>query len=212
MAKKYEFHKEFSLYPVSAIQALNLGEMYYYTGKPCGKNHLSPRYASSGNCVQCIADSRGKVEINIRGKSSIRNQQDQKLAENAHSNGFTTYHSITKCPKGHYERFVTTNNCAECSKNSCAKRSKASKWSRIKKEYGITEEDFNKLINLQNNKCSICKGELNNKNTHIDHCHKTGKVRSLLCNKCNQAIGLFNENLEKIESAINYLRIHNGIT
>jgi len=44
----------------------------------------------------------------------------------------------------------------------------------------------------------------------IDHCHSTKKVRGLLCNKCNQAIGLFGENEEKLNSAINYLRAQNA--
>lgn len=73
--------------------------------------------------------------------------------------------------------------------------------------YGITREEFNKLIELQNNKCAIClvdkptgKGDW-----HIDHDHITGKIRGLLCHHCNTGLGLFKDNVELLTKAQSYL-------
>ena len=76
------------------------------------------------------------------------------------------------------------------------------------KKYNLTLEDYNNLFLLQKGSCAICKthqSELN-KRLFVDHCHKTSKVRGLLCSKCNHAIGLLNENRQIIVSAAEYVR------
>lgn len=212
MALKLEIHPEYSKLPESAIRAIFLGEVHYFTGKRCTKNHLSPRYASSGNCVQCIADKRGKVSINKSGKSSKRSLANHELAMKAHEAGKLIYESTDSCPAGHYQRYTSSNNCFQCSQASNEKRLKSARWRRIEKEYGLTQSEFDAMLSNQNHQCSICFSALHEKNTHIDHSHSTGKVRSLLCNKCNQAIGLLNEDTEILTSAINYLLKHKYAT
>lgn len=65
----------------------------------------------------------------------------------------------------------------------------------------------------QNNRCKLCDLEFDfsSKKTapHVDHCHETGKIRGLLCNDCNIALGKFNDSVEKLQRAIYYLR-NNG--
>lgn len=70
--------------------------------------------------------------------------------------------------------------------------------------YGITVERFNELVSLQNSQCAICG--ISPKLLNVDHCHSTGKVRGLLCTKCNHAIGQFGDNLAGLEKAYNYLK------
>ena len=75
--------------------------------------------------------------------------------------------------------------------------------------YGITIEEYESLVALQGNKCAICGrvgGEGRGKVLHIDHNHKTGVVRGLLCKSCNQGIGLIGEVPELLEAAARYLR------
>lgn len=208
MANKTEHHQEFSKYPATGHRARELGVTHYFTGKRCSKGHLHLRYASSGNCVMCIEEKRGTVELNFRGKSSKRNNENQKLAEQALSNGHKTYISTKLCKHGHKERFVGTNNCVQCGMLQYWKRKDDAKWMRIKKLYGFTKDCFYKMLKKQNNQCSICSIELTEKNTHIDHCHDSGKVRSLLCSRCNQGIGLLDESIERFYSAIKYLKKH----
>lgn len=77
----------------------------------------------------------------------------------------------------------------------------------LKRTYGITLEEFNQMWADQEYKCKICGIENNtDKNFHVDHCHKTGKVRGILCQFCNQAIGLIKENIQALENIIQYLK------
>jgi len=88
------------------------------------------------------------------------------------------------------------------------------KRSGLRIRYGITPEILNEMIIKQNNRCLICNNEPvkdgahQNGILHIDHCHKSGKVRGLLCHLCNRAIGLFREDARLIEKALQYLKIH----
>lgn len=79
----------------------------------------------------------------------------------------------------------------------------------LKKRYGIDLEFYEYLIKKQNNKCAICENVLGTNDGHrlaVDHCHATGKVRGLLCKICNNAIGLFRENITFLERTISYLK------
>ena len=63
----------------------------------------------------------------------------------------------------------------------------------LKYEYGITLDDYNKMFNAQEGKCAICKKHQNElkKTLCVDHDHKTGKVRGLLCGRCNAGLGYY---------------------
>jgi hypothetical protein len=211
MAKKHEFHSEFSKLPATGFRARELGETLYFTGKKCVKGHLSPRYASSGNCSQCIAEVRGNVEIKHKGKSSKRSDENHLLALAAHQSGYLHYDSIDPCPHGHYKKFVTTNNCVECSKLAMQSRAKNAKWSRVFKLYGLLQQDVELMLKNQKCQCAICCNDISN-GYHIDHCHSTGKVRGLLCQKCNQAIGLLRESELLCLKASQYIEKHNAET
>lgn len=73
----------------------------------------------------------------------------------------------------------------------------------------LSYEEYIGLLNKQNNLCAICElPEKNGKNLAIDHCHKTGKLRELLCRNCNTALGFLNDNIEILKKAIKYLKKH----
>jgi len=78
---------------------------------------------------------------------------------------------------------------------------------RLKKRYGITIDQYNDTLEKQNHCCYICKKHKSefDKPFGVDHCHTTGKVRGLLCGKCNRAIGLLEDNKDIINSAKEYL-------
>jgi len=82
----------------------------------------------------------------------------------------------------------------------------------MKRRYGITYQEYCDLIDHQNGKCAICEASdaQNNRTSgrlFIDHCHTTGKVRGLLCSKCNHAIGQLNDDIELLKKAIKYLTV-----
>jgi hypothetical protein len=89
-------------------------------------------------------------------------------------------------------------------------RRKTLKW-----KYGITLEDYNSLLEKQNGCCAICgteengvHGERRSWNWSVDHCHKTGSVRGLLCNQCNRGLGMLGDTKEALQKALKYLDTH----
>lgn len=76
------------------------------------------------------------------------------------------------------------------------------------KKYGMSQDDFDALLEKQGMACAIChRDDWPGKHLpHVDHDHKSGKIRGILCSKCNTALGLVNESLEIIKSMENYIR------
>jgi hypothetical protein len=74
-----------------------------------------------------------------------------------------------------------------------------------KHKYGLTKEEYLGLFEKQNYKCAICETSLKDKRAMVDHCHGTGKVRGLLCNNCNTLLGMADDDIIKLERAIDYL-------
>jgi Recombination endonuclease VII len=64
----------------------------------------------------------------------------------------------------------------------------------IKERFGITPSDYDEMIRMQLGRCTLCGDIEGDVGLHIDHDHKTGNIRGLLCNRCNAAL----ERLEKI--------------
>ena len=77
----------------------------------------------------------------------------------------------------------------------------------LRNTYGLTEQDYDKQLKLQNGCCAICGKHHTKEKKYlaVDHCHTTGKVRGLLCWRCNVSIGKFEDNVVILQSAINYL-------
>jgi hypothetical protein len=119
-----------------------------------------------------------------------------------HEKGKFGVHSICKCCRIEYQKTYKENhpNFARESWLEC--------------NYGITLNEYHKLSEEQNNLCLICGNEeividkrLNKKRSlAVDHNHKTGKVRGLLCTSCNHLLGNANDNIQILEKAITYLK------
>ena len=83
----------------------------------------------------------------------------------------------------------------------------------LKRDFGITSEQYDEMLQTQNGLCAIClkpETAIHNftkqiKNLAVDHDHVTGKVRGLLCQRCNHAIGLVDENPQTLRNATKYL-------
>lgn len=60
---------------------------------------------------------------------------------------------------------------------------------KLRQKYGLTLERFEELLEATKGRCPICREPINRRTAHIDHCHATGIVRGLLCQRCNQAEG-----------------------
>ncbi|MBW8797723.1 MAG: endonuclease VII domain-containing protein [Streptomyces sp.] len=72
----------------------------------------------------------------------------------------------------------------------------------LRRRYGLTEAERDELIASRGGVCCIC---LSAPAVHVDHCHKTGRVRGVLCFNCNSAIGLLRDDPETLNRAADYL-------
>lgn len=132
---------------------------------------------------------RSKAEQRSYHKNHDRNKA-RKL-----SNYYRNRDSRLAKMKKNYEELK--NNPEEYNK-------KKKQWNanRLLKQYGLTEAQVCSMKELQENKCLICKKETK---LYIDHCHSSGKVRGLLCNSCNVALGFLEENIETMKNMILYI-------
>ena len=87
--------------------------------------------------------------------------------------------------------------------------------SRLLKRYGITLEQYNQMSSSQNGVCAICQEAETSKDKSgkirdlaVDHCHSTGKVRGLLCNRCNHGIGKLRDSIDVLLDAAAYIQKH----
>lgn len=81
----------------------------------------------------------------------------------------------------------------------------------LMKQYGLSLEQYDRMREQQGFCCYICREpEENNQygQLDVDHCHSSGKVRALLCSKCNTGLGLFRDSPELLNAAVEYLKEH----
>jgi hypothetical protein len=125
----------------------------------------------------------------------------------------------TKYPNGYFKDkncktcnsvFTPSNPCQLYCCTQCRGKN-----SYYKRNYGIDDVGLEQMKKQQDYKCYLCgsDGFLIGKNNHterlaVDHDHKTGKVRKLLCHNCNRALGLFKDNSELMRKAASYVEEH----
>lgn len=130
-----------------------------------------------------------------------------------------------ECRNKHYNNYYKENPEKQKIKNDLQKENRkkyyssnegvlSSRRSHLKRVFGISLEEYQDKLEKQNGKCAIC----NSSNTHdkhgvlaIDHCHKTGNIRELLCFKCNTVLGSVDDNIEILKNMINYLKKHSYV-
>jgi hypothetical protein len=80
----------------------------------------------------------------------------------------------------------------------------------LRKNFGISIKEFYELLEKQNHRCAICRrkdttnGRWGSQRLSVDHCHKSKKVRGLLCRRCNTGIGLFDDDPKLLGAAARY--------
>jgi len=96
--------------------------------------------------------------------------------------------------------------CPLCQNKRCKEHGRLQH--NLKSRYGLSQEDYDRKLALQDHRCAICLNFPSLRKLSVDHDHKTGKVRDLLCTRCNAAIGHFDEDSGKMLAAIAYLEKH----
>jgi hypothetical protein len=106
---------------------------------------------------------------------------------------------------------ITSPVCKSCQALKSAEyRSRGGYKERVRNNYlwdthKLTTEEYNLLLAYQENVCQICKSSEKNGTYHVDHCHRTGDIRGILCGSCNRGIGYLQDNLQIARSSVEYL-------
>lgn len=111
-----------------------------------------------------------------------------------------------KCKVPRQEKFFRTPRTRVCDDCKRKGRQSLSRNRRLTETYGITEQEYLVLLEAQGGVCAICEGKRRG-SLDVDHDHKTGMVRGLLCRRCNRRLlPSAQDSTDRLESAIKYLR------
>lgn len=128
--------------------------------------------------------------------------------------------AYSRANRAKYDR---RGDCKECHNTKARERRKRDpqRWEEVRRDcylrwtFGITRDEYDKMFSRQNGTCAICRQPETVKRAGklihlaVDHDHKTGKVRELVCGKCNKALGFLDEDEDRCRSMIAYIQKHN---
>ena len=129
-------------------------------------------------------------------------------------------HYHKKAKKGRVKRVPREKSCSACNRVLPAEAFKPYKWAStgltsacrecisiriITRKYNITEHEYRRLLDKQDNKCAICGQPPSKRQLSVDHNHETNEVRGLLCDNCNLGLGNFQDDPILLKKAIGYI-------
>lgn len=128
---------------------------------------------------------------------------------------------LTHCAKGHprevhgtYMEDQRIPRCKLCNKikarKSFIENYKHIQDRRLQRLYGLTQLEWDQMLIHQSGRCAICSVEFKGNGPHTDHSHKTGKVRELLCARCNSLTGQEETNPGLFKKILTYIESHGG--
>lgn len=111
----------------------------------------------------------------------------------------------------------TQNHCKACSKAKTTQYRQDNpqviaailRNSFLKRTYGITSKDYDRMVAEQGGVCAICGSDFDGRRLEVDHDHITGRVRALLCGRCNSGLASFENNRHMFEAYLRYLAVYN---
>lgn len=195
---------------ITREQALTTNKSRYFTGKACKHGHIAERSTVNGVCIECRrirqalqnkkydrkAPRKGPSSRGVTGQTSftredIRLRATQWASENPEK--------ILEASRRYYENNRELHN-------------KRASNNRLARTLGITQEEYDYIMKEHDGKCDICDttdpgGP--HKKFNLDHDHATGKIRGVLCRRCNTSIGQFEDSATLLKRAIQYLEDHN---
>lgn len=105
-----------------------------------------------------------------------------------------------------YCRPCTNQRHKEWRKNNREQLQRTRRVSELKNRYGLTPAQYDEMLKAQGGGCAICgKKPTTKKRLGVDHDHTTGKVRGILCDQCNHAVGLLGDDPDRMMAAAAYL-------
>lgn len=154
--------------------------------------------------------------------SGSKTKRDRRIAYAQHLEEARADHVVVcqGCGSIRTPREMSTSRPKICKKCSTARTrawaaANPDEWERhrrrsyLKREYGISPEDYDDLLASQGGVCAICglpPPDPRGYRMHIDHDHESGSVRGILCGPCNQGLGQFRDDIDRLLAAVAYLR------
>lgn len=163
-----------------------------YEGRPCKNCGNTCKSTSGRGCIPC---HKKQIDV-LRRTPKYRDKQKEyrhRPTVKAQINARNNLPEVIAARKAH---------------NSLPEVKAASRNSKLKAAYGISQHDYRKMLWRQGGLCLGCDYRPPpGKHLHVDHNHKTGAIRWLLCSNCNTALGLLKDNLTILRNLINLLEI-----
>lgn len=192
---------------VARRESLRLGQSRYFTGNPCKHGHIAERVVANGVCVTCHL-----------GRMSARNKTYDRAApkSRATTRGKTGRTSLTiDQVKERADNYVRENHDAVLARGqkyysdnrqSCYRRTSHNRWV---KNLGVTADEYDLIMSDHKGRCDLC-GTDEPRGPHgrfaLDHCHRTGLLRGVLCTRCNTVLGHCEDDPDLLRNAISYLK------
>lgn len=167
---------------------------------------------SMKNCVHCESEKIVKSGKSKDGKTQryICRSCGRRFTEKTNPNLRTIINGKKYCNKCKNFKPLSDFSFLKGKPKSHCKKCLSDESNARYRNHGISESEFRSLLTAQENKCSICdKSFKSNRHTYIDHNHTNGKIRGLLCPKCNGILGLCNDDIKILQRAINFIVEHN---
>jgi hypothetical protein len=154
----------------------------------------------------------------VKGTEEVLSKTCPKCADTKPLDSFNKGRSECKpCQKAYMAAYNKTDRAKEAKKNwlqttkgqdffksyrQSDKWRESNKLSKIKGRYGLDQQEYQHMVKASGGCCSICGDKTK---LVVDHCHKTLKVRGLICTHCNHGLGKFMDSPERLQKAAEYL-------
>ena len=157
-------------------------------------------------CKSCLKKQRKRIEARPQVSKEAAKEFHQKLIDEGKEYQCSTCKHKKTADHFYYKRDIgkvtlSTSQCKECTRDQVRYR-----------KFGLNSSDVYGMLLSQDFKCTICNvdyekwREDTGRDFHIDHCHTTGVIRGFICGHCNRGLGAFFDDVEIMESAIEYLK------
>lgn len=162
-------------------------------------------------CKTCRKEFRVKESVLRKGwgkycSKACRLGTSNKLPEGRWAKKYACCRYCGKTDSKHH----SLGECNRCYLRCMAKTTSGARYKQnaLLKMFRSDEESFNKLVEKQGNSCAICGKHQDEsiRKLHLDHNHKTGMIRGLLCAQCNVGLGSFSDDVDRMLKAIDYLK------
>jgi hypothetical protein len=138
-----------------------------------------------------------------------------RFQRHGHTNSTAKIKGVKLCEKCGMKPVHAKLMCKSCYSKYLREKDPTKQWEyNLQRQYGLSVDEYNSILNEQKGKCAIC-GETENEAMRgkamkfaVDHDHATGVIRGLLCGNCNRGIGNLQDSITTMTNAIDYLKKH----